>query len=118
MSARLAAVLAVGLGCVAVGLSFVGRSRGWLHTRGESAPVVSHGVVWGAGGAGGARVEADVESSDVGGRDDAAGTGDGVRAGRSQPGGVEWGDVQTDCFGVAMGCLAVWLLPGKKPEIP
>ena len=31
---------------------------------------------------------------------------------------IEWGDVQTDCFGVAMGCLAVWLLAGKKSQVP
>ena len=34
MSERLAAVLAIALGCVAAGLSFIGRSRMWLHTRG------------------------------------------------------------------------------------
>jgi len=26
--------------------------------------------------------------------------------------------VQTECFGVAMGCLAVWLLPDKRPQVP
>jgi hypothetical protein len=26
---------------------------------------------------------------------------------------LEWGDVQIDCWGVAFGCLAVWLLPGS-----
>jgi membrane associated rhomboid family serine protease len=31
---------------------------------------------------------------------------------------IEWVDVQTDCFGVAMGCLAVWLLPGKNSQAP
>jgi len=37
---------------------------------------------------------------------------------RASQAAIEWGDVQTDCFGVAMGCLAVWLLPDKRPQVP
>jgi hypothetical protein len=31
---------------------------------------------------------------------------------RASHAAIEWWDVETDCFGVALGCLAVWLLPG------
>ena len=37
---------------------------------------------------------------------------------RATQSAIEWGDVQTDTFGVAMGCLAVWLLPDKRPRVP
>jgi hypothetical protein len=30
--------------------------------------------------------------------------------------GIEWGDVQMDCYGVAVGCFAVWLFTRTKPK--
>jgi hypothetical protein len=30
---------------------------------------------------------------------------------------IEWLDVQTDCLGVGLGCLAVWLLRRKMSEV-
>jgi hypothetical protein len=30
--------------------------------------------------------------------------------------GIEWGDVQMDCYGVAFGCFAVWLFSNSKRE--
>ncbi len=118
MSTRLAAVLAVALGCVVVGLSFVGRSRGWLHTRG-SLHLWYHMVLFGVLGALAVRAANRISSRVMW---VAAmlllGLGmEFVQAGGSLA-AVEWGDVQTDCFGVALGCLVVWLLPRKMSEIP
>ena len=118
MSARVARVLAIGLGCLVAGLSLVGRSRGWLHTRG-SLHLWCHMVLFGVLGALAVRASSRMSRRVmwVVGAILLGLAMEFVQARFSQA-EIEWGDVQTDCFGVAMGCLAVWLLPGKEPHVP
>ncbi len=118
MSTRVARVLAIALGGVVTGLSFVGRSRAGLHTRGNlhlwyhmalfgllgalavlASNRISRRVLWLA-----AVVLLGLAMEFMQARDSQA--------------AIEWGDVQTDCFGAALGCLAVWLLPAKMSRVP
>jgi hypothetical protein len=115
---RLARWLAIGLGCLVAGLSFVGRSRVWLHTRG-SLHLWYHMVLFGVLGALAVRASKRMSRRVmwVAGAILLGLAMEFVQARISQA-AIEWGDVQTDCFGVAMGCLAVWLLPDKRLHVP
>ncbi len=118
LSTRLAGALAVGLGCLVAGLSFVGRSRAWLHTRG-SLHLWYHMGLFGVLGALAVRTSGRMSRRVMG---VAAvvllGLAMEFVQARVSQAAIEWGDVQTDCFGVAIGCLAVWLLPGKRSNVP
>ena len=118
MSARLARILVIALGCLVVGLSFVGGSRAWLHTRGMMH-LWYHMVLFGVLGALAMRASSRISRRVlwVAGAILLGLAMEFLQARASQA-AIEWGDVQTDCFGVAMGCLAVWLLPGKEPHVP
>jgi hypothetical protein len=118
MSARVAGGLAIALGCLVAGLSFVGRSRVWLHTKG-SMHLWYHMVLFGVLGALAMRASSRISRRWmwVAGVILLGLTMEFLQARVNQT-AIEWGDVQTDCFGVAMGCLAVWLLPGKRSQVP
>ena len=118
MSPRLAAILAIALGCAVAGLSFVGRSREWLHTRG-GLHLWYHMVLFGVLGALAVRASSRMSRRMIwlAAMMLLAMLMELVQARASQA-SIEWGDVQTDCFGVALGCLAVWLLPRKMSEVP
>jgi membrane associated rhomboid family serine protease len=118
MSARLARWLVIGLGCVVAGLSFVKRSRVWLHTRG-SLHLWDHMVLFGVLGALAVRASRRMSRRLmwVAGAILLGLAMEFLQARMSQV-AIEWRDVQTDCFGVGMGCLAVWLLPGKRSDVP
>ncbi len=118
MSARLAGGLAIALGCLVAGLSLVGRSRAWLHTKG-GMHLWCHMVLFGVLGA--LAVSASSRISRrwmwVAGVIVLGLAMEFLQARVNQT-TIEWGDVQTDCFGVAMGCLGVWLLAGKRSQVP
>jgi hypothetical protein len=118
LSGRVARWLAIALGCLAAGLSFVGRSRVWLHTRGMMH-LWYHMVLFGVLGALAVRASSRISRRVmwVAGAIVLGLVMEFVQAQISKV-DIEWGDVQTDCFGVALGCLAVWLLPRKKSEAP
>jgi uncharacterized protein YfiM (DUF2279 family) len=111
----MAGVLAIALGCLAVGLSFVGQSRAWLHTKGN-LHLWYHMVFFGVLGAlvacASSRMSRRVMSLVA---VILLGVGMEFLQARATQSAIEWGDVQTDYFGVALGCLAVWLLPRKTP---
>jgi len=112
MSARLARVLAIALGCLVAGLSLVGRSRVWLHTRG-SLHLWYHMGLFGVLGT--LAMRASNRTSRRAMWLAAAillGLAMEFVQARASHAAIEWWDVETDCFGVALGCLAVWLLPG------
>lgn len=117
MSARVARWIGIALGCSVAGLSFVGRSRVWLHTRGMMH-LWYHMVLFGVLGALAMRASSRISRRVmwVVGAILLGLAMEFVQARISQV-DIEWGDVQTDCFGVALGCLAVWLLPVKRPQV-
>jgi hypothetical protein len=117
VSARSAAVLAIVLGCAAVGLSLVGRSRVWLHTTG-SLHTWYHLVLFGVLGALAVRTSrrfptrvAWLVSLVVLGL-----MMEWIQA-RGNHVGIEWPDVQMDWLGVGFGCFTVWLLPGRMSKV-
>jgi hypothetical protein len=106
-------VSAVVLGCAAVGFSLVGRSRVWLHTTGK-LHIWYHLVLFGVLGALAVRASRRFSTR-------VASLAVVVLLGlsmewlqaRGNHVGIEWADVQMDCFGVAFGCFAVWLAAGN-----
>jgi len=109
-----AGVLAMALGCAALGFSLVGRSRVWLHTTG-SLHIWYHLVLFGALGALAVRASPRASRRVVWVVAVVLlGLGMEWLQARGNSVGIEWVDVQLDGFGVAFGCFAVWLLSGKE----
>jgi len=104
----------VGLACAAVTLSLVVQSRAWMHTTGK-LHVWYHLVLFGVLGA------LALRASDRLSRRIAwlagvllLGLAIEMLEERGILAAVEWGDVLLDCWGVALGCLAVWLFSGTS----
>jgi hypothetical protein len=105
------------LGCGAVGFSLVGRSRIWLHTTGK-LHIWYHLVLFGVLGALAVRASRGTARRVVWvGAVVLLGLGMEWLQGWENAVRIEWVDVQMDCFGVAFGCFAVWLMAGKARKV-
>jgi hypothetical protein len=113
---RTAVLLLIALSCVGIGASLMNRSRAWLHTTG-SLHLWYHLVFFGMLGAL-ALLTSRHSLSRLLWVVAVLLLGFAIELSQSLINhvAIEWDDVQVDCFGVAFGCLVVWLLSGKPKQ--